>query len=202
MRAVLSGKADLRELIKNIDPDDLYNFDETGLFFRLQLNKTLTTEKTHETKKVKDRLTVALCTNATGTDKLKQIVIAKAARPRCFGKTFNPNSLVHYKSNANAWMTTREFHDFLESLNKQMSNANKHILLLLDNCASHSQPVVPLTHVKLHFLPPNTTSHIQPSDAGIIENFKAHYRKQLVRLYVQCIDDHEHSISSAMHGIQ
>ena len=29
-----------------------------------------------------------------------------------------------------------------------------------------------LMNVTLHFLPPNTTSHLQPCDAGIINSFK------------------------------
>ena len=38
-----------------------------------------------------------------------------------------------------------------------------------------------LTNVTIHYLPPNTTAHIQPMDAGIIKNFKAKYK----RLYCQ-----------------
>lgn len=38
-----------------------------------------------------------------------------------------------------------------------------------------------LTNVRLHFLSPNTTNHIQTMDAGTIQAFKVHYRKQLVR---------------------
>ena len=29
-----------------------------------------------------------------------------------------------------------------------------------------------LTNVTVHFLPPNTTAHLQPCDAGIINSFK------------------------------
>jgi hypothetical protein len=38
------------------------------------------------------------------------------------------------------------------------------------------------------FLPPNTTSHIQPMDQGIIAAFKAHYRKQHIQWHVQQLD--------------
>ena len=43
-------------------------------------------------------------------------------------------------------------------------------------------------NVRLHYLPPNTTAHIQPMDAGIIEAFKAQYRKHLVKYYIDCAE--------------
>ena len=51
--------------------------------------------------------------------------------------------------------------------------------MFVDNCAAH--PDVQLSNVKLVFLPPNTTSRLQPCDAGIIAAMKAHYRKRLMR---------------------
>ena len=38
-----------------------------------------------------------------------------------------------------------------------------------------------LTNIDLVFLPPNTTSHLQPMDAGIIQSFKARYKQYYVR---------------------
>ena len=38
-------------------------------------------------------------------------------------------------------------------------------------------------------IPPNTTSQIQPLDLGIIQNFKIHYRKLLLRFVLSKIDD-------------
>jgi hypothetical protein len=36
----------------------------------------------------------------------------------------------------------------------------------------------PLTHIELAFLPPNTTSHLQPLDAGIIASFKNYFKRK------------------------
>ena len=55
-------------------------------------------------KKAKDRITVGLAVNSTGGERLKPIVIHKSKQPRCFGKTFNPGSVVSYYSNKKAWM--------------------------------------------------------------------------------------------------
>ena len=60
-----------------------------------------------------------------------------------------------------------------------MKIQKRKILLLIDNCPAH--PPVTASNVRLVFLPPNTTSRLQPCDAGIIRAFKAHYRKHLLR---------------------
>ena len=39
------------------------------------------------------------------------------------------------------------------------------------------------------FLPKNTTSQLQPCDAGIIRNFKVKYRRQLLKHFISRIDD-------------
>jgi hypothetical protein len=56
-----------------------------------------------------------------------------------------------------------------------------------NNTPSHSVPN--LSNVEIHFLPPTTTSHLQPLDAGIIQCFKGHYRRQHLRHLVDCIDN-------------
>ena len=54
------------------------------------------------------------------------------------------------------------------------------IALLIDNCPP--QPSVSiLTNVQLVFLPPNTTSVLQPMDLGVIRSLKTHYRGRVVR---------------------
>ena len=45
------------------------------------------------------------------------------------------------------------------------------------------------SHIKIIFLPKNTTSRLQPLDAGIIRNFKVKYRKSLVKYVLSRIND-------------
>ena len=92
----------LPDLLKRYKPSEIYNMDETGLFYRLQTSKTLHFKgsKCQVGKQSKERLTVALTANMDGSDKLKPLVIGKFANPRCFKHV---NSLpVIYKNNAKA----------------------------------------------------------------------------------------------------
>jgi hypothetical protein len=58
-----------------------------------------------------------------------------------------------------------------------MQQDDRHILLLVDNVSSHMKPDVPLTNVKLEFLPKNTTSVLQPLDQGIIACIKSRFSR-------------------------
>ena len=90
---------------KNLICEQIYNADETGLLWKYlpQRNFVSFCEKSAPGfKKAKDCLTVLGCTNATGTHKLKPVLIGKSAKPRCF-KHANMDALpVIYKSQRNA----------------------------------------------------------------------------------------------------
>ena len=88
-------------------------------------------------------------------------------------------------------MTGVVFKQYTTTLNMEMAETGRHILLLMDNASSHMLPVeaseqeglkiLELSNITLLFLPANTTSILQPLDAGIIHAFKAHYRTLLMR---------------------
>lgn len=101
----------LEEKIKELDlcEDQIYNADESGLFYKSLPDKTyvVNAEKTAPgTKMMKQRITFLACTNASGTHKIKPLVVGKAKHPRCF-KNFNLP--VEYANSRNAWMTTKIF---------------------------------------------------------------------------------------------
>ncbi|KAH9078551.1 hypothetical protein Ae201684P_019633 [Aphanomyces euteiches] len=68
-------------------------------------------------------------------------------------------------------MTNRVFAQWVESFNADMAGQNRRVLLLLDNASSHCY-TGELSHVEVYMLPPNTTSHLQPQDAGVIHIIK------------------------------
>jgi len=88
------------------------------------------------------------------------------------------------------WMMTSIFDNWVKHLDNKMRRINRSIILLCDNAASHQlKSDTILTHVTLHFLPPNTTTHLQPCDAGIIYSFKANYRQLLCRNRITAFED-------------
>lgn len=174
-------KSRLDRITEGYSLENIFNADETGFFYRLLPKNSLVqkgTEKCSGGKHSKERMTVLLCVSSTG-EKLKPLVIGKAAKPRCF-KHLDRNSLpVQYFSNRKAWMTASIFSEWLNSLNNKMQIKCRRILILVDNCSAH--PELKLSNIKVVFLPPNTTSRLQPLDAGIIQAVKLIYRKSLVR---------------------
>jgi hypothetical protein len=90
-------------------------------------------------------------------------------------------------------MVSQIMEEWLKNLDRKMTESNRKIILILDNAPVH--PHLNLCSVKLLFLPPNTTSHTQPLDAGIIRTFKCFYRKLVVNYLLQQmeIDENESS---------
>jgi len=59
----------------------------------------------------------------------------------------------------------------------------------MDNATCHPEDIDDkLSNIKVIFLPKNTTSRLQPLDAGIIKNFKCHYRAFVIKHVIAKID--------------
>lgn len=175
-------------LLAGYEDKDIFNMDETGLFFRALPNKSLMqkSEEARGGKIPKQRLTVSLCVSATG-EKEKPLIIWTSKKPRCFkGKDLN-NLGVYWHSNKKAWMTSSIFEEWLVLFDKKMKNQSRKVLLVLDNATCHSN-LSELSNVKLLFLPPNTTSKLQPLDHGVIKCFKVEYRKCALRHVIARMD--------------
>lgn len=188
------NKEVLPGIIRDYQSQNIYNCDETGLFYNLLPSKTLAEkgDSCHGGKKSKIRVTVLLTTNADGSDKLPPLVIGKSKNPRCFkGVKTKPTE---YESNRNSWMTMILMEQWLKKLDVVMKKKQKKILLLMDRCAAHPPQIV-LENVRVEFFPPNCTSVLQPLDLGIIANFKVHYRKKLVQHLITLTDAGNENLS-------
>ena len=87
-------------------------------------------------------------------------------------------------------MTSEIFETVLSKLNRKLVFENRKVILFLDNATCHPEPMDDkFSNIKIVFLPKNTTSRLQPLDAGIIRNFKVKYRKSLVKYVLSRIND-------------
>ena len=178
----------LKEILENYEPRNIYNADETGLFYKCLPNKSLCFEREVCTgqKVPKNRISLLLAANMDGTDKLPLLCIGKYENPRCFK---NIRTLpVTYKHNKKAWMTSVIFEEWLRKLDRKMTLQGRSIAMIVDNCSAHPH-IDGLVSIKLVFLPPNTTSKLQPCDQGIIKTFKTLYRKRVLKKFISEYDD-------------
>ncbi|KAK4510997.1 Translocation protein S62 [Mucor velutinosus] len=174
----------IEELLEPYDPKDILNFDETGLYYEQQPTRTICQEPLGGSKKSKNRFTVGLITNYDGSYKGHPIVIGKRKTPKAANKkpalyrrttNIGQSHYVEYHSSPNAWMNTDIFRKYVKRLNVSFVYAGRKVALLVDNASVHKLKEE-FSNIKLIFLPANTTSKLQPLDAGIIANFKAQFR--------------------------
>ena len=150
-------------------------------------------------KPMKDRLTLALCANASGDLKVKPLLVYCSENPRVFKKhkILKERLQVMWRANGKAWVT-RQF--FIEWVNLVFGPAVKKYLLekglplkcllVLDNAPGHPPNLQDdildeFNFIKVLYLPPNTTPLLQPMDQQVIANFKKLYTKHLFR---KCFD--------------
>ncbi|KAL6541699.1 hypothetical protein OROGR_011185 [Orobanche gracilis] len=148
MEKIEASLPSIREELDKWDWKDIYNMDETSLFYRMQADNSLATNQLEGRKQNKERIT----SFATMVMDLTKFL---------FGSL---------------WFDSR---------------LDRNVLLLLDNCTTHGKKehLPPVHHTNVMFLPPNSTSKIQPCDACIIRNFKGYYRQRFNRLLLKRIED-------------
>lgn len=205
---------------ENLSPEQIYNADETALYWRYVPRKTLTTadEKAPPGfKDAKDRLTILACANAAGSHKVKLAVIGKSQHPRCLKGV--RNLPVKYYANKKAWVTRELFTDWFNSHFVPAARAhcsevgldeNCKIVLFLDNCSAHPPAeLLVKNNVCCMYLPPNVTSILQPCDQGILRSMKCKYKNNFMTCMLAAVNRGEgitdflkqFSIKDAMYAI-
>lgn len=191
-------------LLHEYSPQDIYTADEFGLFFKMTPYKSsvFRSDACHDGKASEERLTVLLCTNSTGTDKLKPLVIGKSENPRCF-KHIKLLPCI-YDHQQCAWMTVNRFREWLLDLNSEMAQKKRRIIIFIDDCPAHPKQQ-DYGNVQVQFLPPSSTGYLQPLDQGIIKAVKHYYRKKVMLKFMGDIDEGVESIKisvlDALHNL-
>ena len=124
----------------------------------------------------------------------KPIVIGYNKKPHDFPNNWWWKKYFHYAYNKNAWMTMEIWETWLLDFNQRMKEQKRNVILLVDNAGGHNMShklVELLTNVNVYFLPPNTTSVIQPMDQGIIAAFKCYYTKLIILDMLNQIEEKE-----------
>jgi DDE superfamily endonuclease len=197
----------LRQQLESYYPENIYNMDETGLNFRALPNRTYlaTGENRRDIRgskafAAKDRLTLVLCVNATGTSKVPPLLIGSAKEPRCFRDGRPPCPYIHQNR---AWMDRTAYRFFLFDvfLPYIRETTTKKVALLMDNCAGHNPAIVdPTGQVSVFFFPPNCTSVHQPLDQEIISSFKTLYKTEVVKALVDSYTSHSLRETNEIHA--
>ena len=142
-------------------PNDIYNGDETTLFYKSLPHRTycFDGDKSAGSAKCKDRLILLIITNMEGSDHRKLSVTGKSKTSHCLHKKYKmqvKGMSVDWYASKNAWMIGEIHHQIMSKLNK-MRLSNCHILYVCDNASSHQ--VCEYSHIKFLMLPPNATDY-------------------------------------------
>jgi len=158
---LLSALEELYSIIVQYDPENVYNMDEIGLFFRLLprcsiLMPNEDISSTRGKKKAKDRVSLIVCANTSGTHKIPCVIIGKLKEPTCIKDRHWP---VPYFNKAKAWMDVETcwkwFNKvFVPEVKRQ---TGRPVLLLMDNAPGHFD-TFKRDNICVVFFPPNCTS--------------------------------------------
>lgn len=85
-------------------------------------------------------------------------------------------------------MTNEIWSDILTSLDAEMIEQNRKIILFIDNAGCH-KITKSLKNITVEFLPAHTTALIQPIDQGIVRCFKSYYRQIIIRKQISAIEE-------------
>ncbi|XP_035209955.1 tigger transposable element-derived protein 1-like [Stegodyphus dumicola] len=181
-------------------PQQVFNADETALFWKRMPSRTFITK---EEKKLPghNRLTLMFSSNASGDLKIKPLLVYHSENPRIFKKNnvIKSKLPVHWKFNQKAWVTQVIFNEwiletFAPAVKKFLLEKELPLkaLLIFDNAPSHSKDLEEILQenypfIKVQYLPPNTTSILQPMDQQVIANFRKLYTRTLFnKLFEEC----------------
>lgn len=191
----------IRQLLSSYAPQDIYNCDETALYWRMIPDRSLSSSSIPGRRKNKARITAHFCCNSDASERLPIWFIGTAKKPKAFTAAgINIENLdCVWRSNKKAWMTGDIFKEWLLWFNKRMTG--RKVILLMDNFSAH-EAAFEAIHLQLQntlviWLPCNSTTRYQPLDQGIIRTWKAYWKRQWV-LYMMTQYDHGYDPISTM----
>lgn len=172
---------------------DILSADEFAFFFQQIPDKThcYYDEAPAGHKRQSARLTGLVIASMDGKERIVPWVLGKVQCPRRL-KTVHkikPQQLLcKYSATGKGWMTQEQWNEIMLWLNNYMRAKGRKVLLIVDNAPVHDKGITNLSNVRIEYLPPNTTSQIQPCDQGIILSLKCKAKARLARHYIRGLD--------------
>lgn len=182
---------DLEAIVAAYEPANVYTVDETGLFYRLLPQDAeasvaaFSTSSTVSRTQALDRVTLVVCCNATGSDKLPVSVIAR--------KRVHDAPLLPCFTQPNAWLDAHVFSQWFDDVfaphveqqqqrrSRDFDNVqNSKVLLLLDNAPGH--PVsFERGDIRVLALHPKSAAWVPPLERGVITALKNRYKHRVLQ---------------------
>ena len=184
----------LRRLAAQFSLCDVFNADEFGLYYSTAPTRTIGPGPLKGKKVSKEHLTFLVCCNADGTEYVPPLMVSTAQRSRCFGGNTGEKLVIDYDFGGKGWINTEIFTRWLCRLDAQIGrNAWRRILFFVNNAPAHGRCVnrPTLDHVRVEYLPKNTTSILQPLDLGVIACVKRRYKHRHTQHAVDLADSGE-----------
>eukprot|EP00300_Choanocystis_sp_HF-7_P003298 c12520_g1_i1.p1 GENE.c12520_g1_i1~~c12520_g1_i1.p1 ORF type:complete len:547 (+),score=89.49 c12520_g1_i1:163-1641(+) len=192
MNSINAKMQELRQSLAIFDADHVFNMDETGLNFRSLPNTTYLHQSNARATRgssdmaAKERITLVVAANATGSCKIPISIIGTAQQPRCFRLGACP---LPYFQQASAWMDQTVCMAWFNStfLPAVKRFTHKKVALVWDNFSGHII-TSPDPQATLYFLPPNATAVAQPMDQGILAAIKRQYKTRMAAKLITFVD--------------
>lgn len=176
---------DIPGLHHDLDPENIFNMNETGLFYRCLPNRSFVPVEQPQAAggtramKAKERVTLLLACNATGSRTVPVAVIGNSVLSLCFRPPGFASPLPYF-SQRNSWMDGVVFKKcvyevFSPCVRRRTTDK---VALGVDNLASDDD--ISDEQMLLIALPLNTTAVCQPFDAGAIAAPMLRYKRRLL----------------------
>lgn len=173
----------IRSQTRNYSRDDIFSATEIELNWNLPPNSAKLRELSLLSRSEnKSRITIALACNASGTHRLPPWIVGHYNTPRAFSVPGNDFHSINcmYSSNSIAWMTVAEWRNWIKWFD---TTIDRRVLLILNPHRGHEiaystlADTMSLQNTEIVFLPDSSSPINQPMELGLVQSFKALYRK-------------------------
>lgn len=177
--------AAIRQALLQYEPRNIFNCDETGLYWKRILDRNHKKHDIPSREKDNAPISALFCCNADGSERLPIWFTGQAKSPPCFPRSGIDirNLNMEWRNNRKSWMTDAYFEEWLRWLDDKMNGRN--IALLMDKLPPQENAVQsilasrrPLENVSVIWLPTTSTSESQPLAGGIIPSWKSYWRQR------------------------